>query len=76
MKWTLITILSRNFKFVLNVGGGGGEGWGCYSRKQLSIFQVEVLPENPVSMEGFYKEHKFRPNKFIKPQQISYLFVT
>ena len=40
---------------VVCVGGGGGEGWGCYSRKQLSIFQVEALPENPVGMEVFYK---------------------
>ena len=45
-------------KRYLKVGGGGGGGggeWGCYSRKQLSIFQVEALPENSVSMEGFYK---------------------
>ena len=78
MEWTLITILSRNFKFdghwskaicvsayrrlthrfcygkrFLNVGGGGGGGG--YSRKQLPIFQVKALPENPVSMEGLYK---------------------
>ena len=36
-------------------GGGGGWGWGCYSKKQLSIFHVKALPENPVSMGGFYK---------------------
>ena len=85
IEWTLMTILSRNFKFdrhlskvicmsayprltnrfcygqcFLNVAGGG---WGCYSRKQLSIFQVGTLPDNPVSVEEFYKWHKFRPNK-------------
>ena len=40
-------------KCFLNVGGGGGGG--CYSRKQLSIFQAGTLPDNPVSVEEFYK---------------------
>ena len=78
MKWTLIAILSKSFKFDRHLskaicvsayqrltnrfchgksflerwGGGGGGGSGCYSRKQLSIFQVEGFPENPVPGGG------------------------
>ena len=58
MEWTLITILSRNFKFDRHFTFEQGNLRVCLPKantSKLSTFQVEALPENPVSMEGFYK---------------------